>query len=77
MGKAKDNKTKNNGNAKKTTTNNNNNSKKFDQSKSNQKILHKTAAECNAIKQRKNQPKKAQEVKTNLKKVIYKFRWIK
>lgn len=44
-------------------------SRKFDLSKNNQKILHRTATTCNSIKKPKVTAKKPQQVKTNLKKV--------
>lgn len=43
--------------------------KKFDLSKNNQKILHKTATTCNSIKKPKVTAKKPQQVQTTLKKV--------
>lgn len=44
-------------------------SRKFDLSKNNQKILHKTATACNSIKKPKVTAKKPQQVQTTLKKV--------
>lgn len=52
-----------------TSTNASSEARKFDLSKNNQKILHKTATACNSIKKPKVTAKKPQQVKTTLKKV--------